>query len=255
MERELYQLVAITNNNMEYVVELENKNKNNRGKLEFIDNGTTRSRFKNEGDLAKYLFDAGKIPTTKVNFAIKYNNKGPKYLPVIFNDDELRYVSKNVEDKNIFSDYVFHFLKLLEVALSDSVFYNYLIRINSRNERENGNGNYINQKLITSIIEYYNQYIKTNNIDANKADLQYSILKELYNYKQLRTLRMFYLNYKNTLQKENNVFNTKEVNKTRIEDMPDIPDDLENAYRYEGMDGVYAIADLDDLISSGVKFK
>ena len=253
MERELYQLVAITKNNMEYVVELKNENKKNRGKLEFIDNGTTR--FKNEESLAEYLYNAGKIPTKEVIFAIKYNNKGAKYLPLIFNDKELTYVSKNVANDDVFPDYVFHFLKLLEVSLSDPVFYNYLIRINSRNEREVRNGNYINQKLITSIIEYYNTYIKTNNIDENRADLQYSILKELYNYKQLRTLRMFYLNYKNIIKKENDIIPAKDVNKTNIEEMPDIPEDLDYAYKNGGMDEVYNIADLDDLISSGVKFK
>lgn len=253
MERELYQLVAITNNNMEYVVELNNENKNNRGKLEFIDSGT--ARFKDQESLAKYLYNAGKIPTTEVSFAIKYNNKGPKYLPVIFSDKELAYVSKNVGDNDVYNDYVFHFLKLLEISLSDQVFYNYLIRINSRNEREARNGNYINQKLITSIIEYYNTYIKTNNIDANKADLQYSILKELYNYKQLRTIRMFYLNYKNVMKKENDIIPTKDVNKTNIEEMPDIPEDIDYAYKNGGMDEVYSIADLDDLIANGVKFK
>ena len=253
MERELYQLVAITNNNMEYVVELNNENKNNRGKLEFIDNGT--ARFENELSLAKYLYNAGKIPTQKVGFAIKYNNKGAKYLPLIFNDKELTYVSKNVGDNDVYNDYVFHFLKLLEVSLSDSVFYNYLIRINSRNEREARNGNYINQKLITSIIEYYNTYIRTNNIDENKADLQYSILKELYNYKQLRTLRMFYLNYKNVMKKENDIIPTKDVNKENIEEMPDIPDHIDYAYKNGGMDEVYSVADLDDLIANGVKFK
>ena len=61
------------------------------------------------------------------------------------------------------------FLKLLEVSLSDPVFYNYLIRINSRNEREVRNGNYVNQKLITSIIEYYNTYIKTNEPELNRV--------------------------------------------------------------------------------------
>lgn len=253
MQRELYQLVAITNNNMEYVVELINQNKNNRGKLEFIDSGTTR--FSDETDLAQYLFNKGKIPTTNVKFAIKYNNKGPKYLPIIFADKELTYISKNVGDNDNFYDYVFHFLKLLEVTLSEPGFYNYLIRINSKNEKEFANGNYINQKLITSIIEYYNTYIRTNNIDANKADLQYSILKELYSYKQLRTLRMFYLNYKNIMQKENNVVYAKEVNKTNIQDMPDIPDDISDAYRNGNMDEVYSIADLDDLISGGIKLK
>lgn len=253
MERELYQLVAITNNNMEYVIELKNENKNNRGKLEFIDNGTTR--FSNEESLAQYLYNAGKIPTTNVRFAIKYNNRGPKYLPIIFADKELTYVSKNVGENDSYYDYVFHFLKLLEVTLSEPAFYNYLIRINSRNERENGNGNYINQKLITSIVEYYNTYIRTHNIDANKADLQYSILKELYNYKQLRTIRMFYLNYKNIIQKENQVVTTKDVNKTNVEEMPDIPDNIANAYREGGMDSVYSIADLDDLVSQGIKFK
>lgn len=253
MERELYQLVAITKNNMEYVIELNNENKKNRGKLEFIDNGTTR--FRNEESLAEYLYKVGKIPTKEVFFAIKYNNKGPKYMPLIFSDKELTYVSKNVGDTDIYNDYVFHFLKLLEVSLSEPGFYNYLIRINSQYSREARNGNYINQKLIVSIIEYYNTYIKTKNIDANKADLQYSILKELYSYKQLRTLRMFYLNYKNIMQKENEVIPTKEVDKTNIEDMPDIPEDIAYANKNGGMDEVYSIADLDDLISNGVKLK
>ena len=101
-----------------------------RGKLEFIEKGTTR--FRNEESLAEYLYKAGKIPTKEVVFAIKYNNKGPKYMPLIFNDKELTYVSKNVGDTDIYYDYVFHFLKLLEVTLSEPVFYNYLVRINSQ---------------------------------------------------------------------------------------------------------------------------
>jgi len=253
MERELYQLVAITNNGMEYVVELKNENKNNKGKLEFIDSGTTR--FSNEDSLAEYFYNNGKIPTTDVRFAIKYNNKGPKYLPVIFADKELAYISKNIRDNDCFSDYTFHFLKLLEVTLLEPGFYNYLIKVNLKNEREPKNGNYVNQKLITSIEEYYDAYIRLQNIEENKAELQYSILKELYNYKQLRTLRQFYLNYKKVMQNENNVMYTKEINKANIEDMPDIPDDIANAYRHGGMDEVYSIADLDDLISEGVKLK
>ena len=118
--RELYQLVAISNG-IEYVVELKNDNKNNRGSLELIDSGTTR--FQNERHLAQYLYDTGKIPTTDVRFAIKYRYDGNKYMPVIFNDRELFAISKNVGNNDIYNDYVFFFLKKLEAELNNPMFY------------------------------------------------------------------------------------------------------------------------------------
>ena len=190
--RELYQLVAIEND-VETVIELKNENKNNRGTLELIDSGTTR--FQSKEHLAWYLFKEGKISTTNVEFAIKYNHNGPKYMPVIYNDKELTVLSKNVGYNNIYNDYVFFFLKKIEVALNDPIFYNYIVNINNNRNKRYENGNYINKRLIEVMNEYFNAYVRTGNIDANKADLQYDILKELYQYKQLRTLRSFYLNY------------------------------------------------------------
>ena len=198
--RELYQLVAIKDGE-EIVIELKNENKINRGTLEYIDSGTTR--FDSKEHLAWYLNNAGKIDTTEVEFAIRYNHNGPKYMPVAYKDPELTVLSKNVGYNDIFNNYVFFFLKKIEVALNDPNFYRYIMAVNSRRNDKYENGNYINQRLIEVINEYFNAYIRTGDIDSNRADLQHDILKELYQYKQLRTLRSFYLKY--TGQKDNRV--------------------------------------------------
>lgn len=251
MGRELYQLVAITTNNMEYIVELKNENKNNRGYLNFIDSGT--ARFESERSLATYLYEQGKIPTTDVRFAVKYNHEGPKYLPIILNDRELAYVAKS--DSNTHQDYIFYFLKLLEAELHDPAFYRYVVKNTTKNAKESRNGNHINIRLLHSISEYYDTFVKTNDNESNKAEIQYDILEELFSYKQLRTLRMLYYGYRNQMIKEEIMSATEQEEKVDYENMVEIPDDIANAYKHGGMDEVYSITDLDNIESKRIKLK
>lgn len=247
MERELYQLVAISTNGLEYVIELENENKNNRSKLEFIESGTCR--FQNQEHLANYLYQRGKIPTKKVSFAIKYKREGIKYIPIIYQDKNLHAILNGKDGDKYYQDYVFYLLKQIEIEL-DKGFYNYLITENERNRRGPRNGNYLNNKLMSDINVLFNQYIITKNIDADKSDIEYGIVKELFNYKQFRTMHMYFKNYMLTKNKNINVeFNHKE------EKYQDIPDDIRYAYEKYGMDGVWAITDLDDLADRGIKLR
>lgn len=258
MGRELYQLVAITKNNIEYIIELNNKNKNNRGSLSFIDSGTTC--FQNERQLSEYLFNKGKIPTKDVKFAIKYSRDGVKYLPAAFNDNELYNISKNTEQEEIFSDYAVKLYMKVEAELYNKDFYEYLMILNDRNSKEKKNGNYLNDHLIKCISDFYEVFVKLNEAESEKADFRYLIIKEMTNYKQLRTLYIFYQIYMNEYIKNNNASNSHEVTFESLltrenKRESDIPDELQNAYEKYGMDEVYATYDLDDLVSKGYKFR
>lgn len=192
MGKELYQLVAKDKLGNEVIIELNNSNKKNKGSLELIDSGTTL--FENKYSLSNYLFKKGKIKDIEVDFMIKYFHNGERYLPVIFNDKRLRGITK---DETIKNDAIYIYLKHLEALLYSKGFYNYIISLNEKNNKQKTNGNYLNQKIINSIIEYYNLYVRTNDIDSNKYELQMVLLKELYNYKQFRTLYLFVEEYNN----------------------------------------------------------
>jgi len=257
MERELYQLIALDKDGNEYVVELKNDNPNDRGRLEYIDSGT--ARFLNDEHLAEYLFNKGKIPTKEVSFFIKYNYKGEKFLPLIYNDAKIYNASKNINDKEIYYDILFFFLKDIEIALWNSDFYYYIVNSNNESAKQQKNGNQINQKLYLAIKDYFDSYVRIGDIDSNKAEIQYEILKELYSYKQFRTLYYLYKNYMNSKIKEVDTQNQRKDVKSSVEkkyeNMPDIPDYIADAYEKGGMDEVYGVADLDDLVSKGIKFK
>lgn len=192
MGKELYQLVAKDKLGNEVIIELNNSNKKNKGSLELIDSGTTL--FENKYSLSNYLFKKGKIKDIEVDFMIKYFHNGERYLPVIFNDKRLRGITK---DETIKNDAIYIYLKHLEALLYSKGFYNYIISLNEKNNKQKTNGNYLNQKIINSIIEYYNLYVRTNDIDSNKYEIQMVLLKELYNYKQFRTLYLFVEEYNN----------------------------------------------------------
>lgn len=257
MERELYQLVAISDNGIEYIVELNNENKNNKSKLEFIDSGVTR--FNDSANLATHLYNNGKIPTTKVNFAIKYQHNGAKYIPLVFNDKKLYALSKSKTESELYQDYVFYLLKSMQAEFNQG-FYEYLVSVNNKNSKQRSNGNYLNSKLLTDIGILYNNFIRVNNYSVSKADIEYSILKELFNYKQLRTMHIMYTDYCNSKvkKKEDNVEsktnNSNNNNISRFEEA-DIPEYIRYAYEKDGMDGVYRVADLDDLETLGIKFR
>ena len=257
MKNELYQLVAIDKNNIEYIIELNNDNKRNKSTLEFIDWGTTR--FLDENQLVEYLFNNGKIPTKDVTFAIKYFHKGPRYIPLIFNNSELYNILKQ-NNENEYYEFVFYVLKLFEAEIFNRTFYKYLIHTNISNMNQNKNGNYLNLKLIKRIIEYYDEYVVQNDIDSNKADIQYSILKELFNYKQFRTKYMFYNEYMKRKEEIKQAeiegkYSEEMIIPEDYEDMCDIPEEIEIAYKNGGMDEVYSITDLDDIIQKGIRFK
>lgn len=250
MGNELYQLVAIDKFNNEYVIELNNDNKNNKGSLSFIDYGT--STFKNKEALATYLYNNKKIPTEEVYFSIRYYRNGPKYLPLIYDDKILKSVSKDI-DNDRYNDFVFYVLKQLEVQLTNRVFFRYITTKNIENVKEDSNGNHLNQKLIDSIIEYYNVFIRNENIDSNRAELQYAILSEIFNYKQLRTLYMFMEEYSKKIDQIEVKY--EKPNKKDTDDIPFIPPDIDYAYKQGGMDEVYSTFDLDDLENQGIRFK
>ena len=242
MAHELYQLVAIDKNNNQYIIELKNENKNNKSILEFIDRGTVR--FLNEKHLAEFLYNKGKIPTKDVTFLIKYKHNGDKYLPVIYNDRDL-YLYLGFNDSAKY-DHILRFFRLIEMEFSKRYFYDFFVSEIKYNRDQQNNGEYLNNKLFLDLINYYNSYICTGNIDNDKVELQYSILNELFNYKQFRTIHNFYKSY---------VENSKEnINMTDYENIPDIPNDIKYVYDTNGMDGVYGIADLDDLQAKGIRF-
>lgn len=252
MGRELYQLVAIDKNNNQYVVELNNENKKNKGSLEFIDYGTVH--FANEQHLAEYLHKKGTIPTTNVNFFIKYKHNGDKMLPVIYNDRDL-YIYLGVDEAGRYNE-ILRFFSLIQIEFEKLNFYNFFLKQNKYNSNQINNGNCLNNKLFFDLIQYYDTYIKNKNYGEGKVDLQYSILTELSKYKQFRTMHHFYQSYieinkaKEDMAAEQEFLNTN--NNIEYEKLVDIPDDIRHAYETNGMDDVYSIVDLDDLVAKGI---
>lgn len=261
MGRELYQLVAIDKNNNEYIIELNNENKNNKGSLSVLDSGTTY--FENENHLAKYLFAKEKIPTEDVRFAIKYNYKGSRYLPVIYNDVDLNRISKKADNEEVFIQYVLNLYRKIEEQLYDRDFYEHLIIINDANSQEPNNGNYLQERLMQSIIRFYDTFIKINESELEKEYFRKEIIRQMSTYKQFRTLYMYYQAYINPYVKENNANEELKHHKTTFETLAkkesernfDIPDELLDVYEKYGMDGVYSITDVDEIISKGYRFK
>lgn len=258
-----YQLIAIDNvTKMEYIVELKNGNKNKKGSLGLIDRGTTR--FKNNYQLASYLYKNGKIPTINVTFKILYKQEGNKYLDVIYADNHIYNISRRVDNKVRYDDdFVYFVLRLLLAKLGDSEFYDYIYKQNKKNQRAKYNGNFVDNKILDNIVDYYNGYIVPNEIDANTADIQYSLLKEFKQYKQLRTLFLFIKNYdaiKNIdREKEFEVIqmNILEEEQSSIEEDYEITNyitvkselynKIYNLYQKGGMEAVYSVFDLDDI--------
>ena len=261
MGRELYQLVAIDKDNNEYIIELNNENKNNKGSLSVLDSGTTY--FESENHLAKYLFAKGKIPTEAVRFAIKYNYKGSRYLPVIYNDVDLNRISKKADNEEVFMQYVLNLYRKIEEQLYDRQFYEYLIIVNDTNSQEPNNGNYLQERLMQSIIRFYDTFIKINESESEKEYFRKEIIRQMSTYKQFRTLYMYYQTYMNPHNiKENNVNEEKHhevtfetLAKKESERNSEIPDELFDVYEKYGMDGVYSITDADEIISKGYRFK
>lgn len=268
MAGERYQLIAIDNLTKErYIIELRNDNKVNKGSLGFIDRGV--SLFKNELELASYLYRKGKLPTLNVTFTIMYKQKGEKYLPLIFNDRHINNISRKVDNKiNYDDDFVYYVVRLLLVKLGDENFYNYIRRENRKNKRAVNNGNYVDNKILDNIIDYYHSYIVPNNIDENSALIQYSLLKEFTQYKQLRTLyylmKSYDIQHKCTTELEEDRMISLEEYLTSLPDETDfglgIKEEkyelVKSLYNHGGMDAVYSNYDLDDIYDGdGPKLK
>ena len=221
MARYRYQLVAVTKEEKEYVIELNNGNKNNKGSLDYIDSGT--SKFLNQQKIIDYLYWEHKIPNESLTLKIKYFvNKQTRYLPLIFNNREIEFVSQNVVNKKLeemtegektkketYDNFAFAFLKRIETELftNDDFFY-FIVSLNEHYSSEKDSGNYLNDNVIQLLKEYFQRYVKPHNIQANKSHIQRELLNELEgSYKTLRTLYMYhkqYLNYKqNRINNEN----------------------------------------------------
>lgn len=259
MGNERYQLVAIDNVTKEkYVIQLKNDNKINKGALGFIDRGT--SKFKDMLQLARYLHSKGKIPTLNVQFTIVYlQNKEEKNLPVIFNDSSIYNVSKMVDNTIDWdNDFVYYVVRLLLAKLNYKEFYDYIIRENNHNYRLKNCGNYLNSRILGIIINYHDNYVKPKNMDVNTASVQYGLLKELSQYKQLRTL--YYLMKKYDLQRS---VEPEEVEELTFDDIhydevspmrqikPEMQEEVEQLVRIGGMDEVYSYYDGDQVFDVG----
>ena len=201
MANGLYQLVAIDKYGNEYVIELKNDNKNNKSQLSVIDYGTTT--FKNDVDLAHYLFGKGKIPTKDVTFRVKYIRNGVRYLPIIYDDEILKRAVKDLDGKR-FGDLLFYILARFEELLNHLDFYSYILHKNQKNNSQKWNGNYLNNKFVEHMNDYYDAYIRTNEIDVDRSEFRIPIYNDISkHYKTFRTLYTFIREY--DLMIKNNV--------------------------------------------------
>lgn len=265
-----YQLVVIDNNSkQEYVVELKNDNKDNKAPLGFIDHGL--SRFENDYELAKYLFEKGSIPTLNVTFKVKYKAKGKdNYLSPIYYDPYIYNVSKRADNKvDAYDSFLEFVIRTLLIYLSEAEFYDFLLEQNRKNRKRKYSGDFVDNRVINTVVDYYNMFILPHNIDANSAEIQYTLLKEFTQYKQLRTLYKFIRDYDDTKEKiVEPAFNLK-AEQLCMDDPPinyyldeselefiepdfitireDLYEKVWNLYQLGGMEAVYELYDLDDI--------
>jgi len=279
MGRNIYQLVAIDKNQNEHVIELKNKNNNNKGHLSLIDYGT--SFFKNEEQM-RYYFESKKEDFPKnCKFKIKYEYNGEtKYLSCIYDEFDLKNILRNkyLKKDGIFEkvnsqqiDYeqrvlAIHLFEEIEKLLKDEEFYKMLV-LYERNRL--GMSNILNQKIQESIHKYtylVNLPTLDNEKQKEKEDLKFSIIRELEQYKQFRTLYLFVKNYKNgqlkiyieKMEEEQDYIEYRK-SKEKKEDTWDfdekfaVPPEVKYLYEKGGMDEVYQNYDSDDLISKGLR--
>lgn len=269
-----YQLVAIDNNSkQEYIVELNNDNKDNKAPLGFIDHGL--SRFKDDYSLAKFLYEKGLIPTLNVTFKIKYRaKKKDNYLTPIYNDAYIYHVSGRVENRvDAYDDFLLFVIRTLLIYLSKEDFYDFVLKENRKNSRRKYSGDFVDNRVIHTINDYYNMYIVPNHLDANSTEIQYTLLKEFTYYKQLRCLYKFIKDYDNTKEKliepafnlkaeqlamtdppfnyflDESKEEFKEIDSISIRE--DLYDKVWELYQLGGMEAVYEVYDLDDIYQTG----
>ena len=279
MGRNNYQLVAIDKNNIEHVIGLKNKNKEDKGHLSLIDYGT--SFFQNE-DQMRYYFESRKENFPKdCNFKIKYIYNGEvKYLSCIYDEPVLkdilrnRYVKKDSTFEKEDSKQTKYEQRVLGIKLFDELekllkeedFYKMLV-LYQRNRL--GMSNILNQKIIESIHKYtylINLPILEEEEKNEKKELRFSIIRQLEQYKQFRTLYLLVKNYKNGELKldieniqdyldyiEYMESQEKKEGTWDFDEKLVVPPDVKYSYEKGGMDEVYQNYDLDDLIGKGLR--
>ena len=148
---------------------------------------------------------------------------------------------------------------MLLSKLGDRNFYDYLYKQNRKNQRSKYNGNFVNNKILDNIVDYYNGYIVPNEIDANTAEIQYSLLKEFTQYKQLRTLFLFIKDYDVLKMNEDMEiindfeqisldeleFDTEDTNFITVKE--ELYEKIYYLYQKGGMEAVYSVFDFDDI--------
>lgn len=261
MVGELYQLVAIDKEGHEQVIKLNNENKNSKGFLFYIDSGTTY--MKSKESLVDYLMMQGKISNPDVTFVIKYNNRGVRYLPVIYNDPELRNVSLCATDTKKMKHYVEYLFDKIDPEVCNSNFYNYISELNDDIFSQIINGNYLNTYIFEKLRKYNEMFGIVRENMAYKEKYKRELVNLFDDYKSIRTLYIFYkcyINAKSNNLNENIKYDIPEcVQYILPDDVEDkgkeIPQHLQKAHEQNGMDGVYALEDNDELIQKGYKFK
>lgn len=246
-----YQLIAINNETgEEYIIPLNNGARNNKAPLGYIDNGV--ARFKCDDHLAKHLFDKGVIPTTNVTFKIKYRaNKKDNYLSPIYDDITIRNVSKRANnDLNSNDVFIEHTFNDLLIKLSKPNFYDFLL---VQNKNPQNNGDSLNDKIMGNIIKYLRE-MDPRNILKIDFNLENSFLRELTQYKQVRTLykiiKDFDRSYIDYNENKEVIFDESKEEFKEIEIISvreDLYGKIWQLYQLGGMEAIYEIYDLDDI--------
>lgn len=258
MSGELYQLVALDKNGKEHVIELNNDNKNDKGLLSFIDSGTTY--MKNEQTLINYLIRKGKLNDPNVTFVIKYNNRGVRYLPVIYNEPGLRQIALKCNDENLLRSYAKYFVDLIENDLCNYNFYNYIVELNEEIFSQVSNGSYLDDKVLDEFRKFYEAYGIARDDLVLKEQYKHKLATKLNSYKKIRTIYIYYKMYLDSKLNKGNNYDIPDMLKyllpqENVEFNPDIPEELKKAYEQNGMDGVWTVTDLDDIEDKGYKFR
>lgn len=279
MGRNFYQLVAIDEERNEYIIGLKNSNKENKGHLSLIDYGT--SFFKNEEQMRIYFESKKEDFPKNCEFKIKYIYSGEiKYVSCIYDEpllkDEIRkkYLQKDnkferINTKQTKYDQRVLAIKLFEVLeklLKDEKFFEMFV-LYEKNRL--GMSNILNQKIQESIHKYtylINLPILDQEEEKEKNELRFSIIRELEQYRQFRTLYLLVKNYKNGQLRldieniENNLdyieymkSNEKKEGTWDFDEELEIPEDVKYSYDKGDMDEVYQNFDLDDLIGKGLR--
>lgn len=279
MGRNFYQLVAIDENKNEHIISLKNKNWENKGHLSLIDYGT--SFFKNEEQMKNYFIQKRDSFPRDCEFKIKYLYDGEiKYLSVIYDEPILKDMLRNkyLKKQNTFekakskeSDYeqrVFA-IKLfdeLEKLLKDATFLE-VLKLYEKNRL--GMSNILNQKIHECINKYaylINLPVLEGEDEKEKVELRFSIIRELCQYKQFRTMYLLIKDYKNgdlkfdieKIKEELDYFEYMESKKSKegtwdFDEKLVVPPEINEVYQNGGMDEVYSEYDLDDLIDKGLR--